>query len=56
MSLHRCEKCGTYTLKEICPNCKGKAINPAPAKFSYDHSKKYGKYRRELMKRSQEKK
>jgi len=51
MSLHKCLKCGNYTLKETCPSCKEKAVPPAPAKFSIEHSKKYGKYRRELMKK-----
>ncbi|NHJ87502.1 MAG: ribosome biogenesis protein [Asgard group archaeon] len=54
MSLHKCTKCGVYTLKEVCPKCNGKAIPPAPAKFSIEHERKYGKYRRELMKRSKE--
>jgi len=54
MSIHKCAKCGQYTLKETCPKCKEKAIKPAPAKFSIVHSQKYGKYRRELLKQSKE--
>ena len=53
-SILKCQKCGSYTLQEKCPKCKGKAINPSPAKFSLEHARKYGKYRRELLKRSQE--
>ncbi|NHJ31908.1 MAG: ribosome biogenesis protein [Asgard group archaeon] len=55
MSLHKCLKCGTYTLQESCSKCKEKAVPPAPAKFSIEHSKKYGKYRRELMRRMKQK-
>lgn len=51
MSLHKCLKCGTYTLQETCTKCKEKAVSPAPARFSIEHSKKYGKYRRALMKK-----
>ncbi|NHJ05014.1 MAG: ribosome biogenesis protein [Candidatus Heimdallarchaeota archaeon] len=56
MSIHKCTKCGLYTLKEACPSCKGKALKPAPARFSLVHEQKFGKYRRELMKRTTEKK
>jgi len=56
MSIHRCTKCGQYTLKETCPSCKGQAIKPAPAKFSIVHSQKYGKYRREMLKQAKEQK
>lgn len=51
MSLHKCLKCGSYTLQETCTKCKEKAVSPAPARFSIEHSKKYGKYRRALMKK-----
>jgi len=54
MSLHKCLKCGTYTLQETCSKCKEKAVSPAPARFSIEHSKKYGKYRRALMKKMKE--
>jgi len=40
----KCPDCNTYTLKDSCPNCKIKTINPRPAKFSPED--KYGKYRR----------
>ena len=56
MSIHKCVKCNIYTLKESCPKCKEATIKPAPARFSLVHEKKFGKYRRELMKRSAEKK
>lgn len=49
-------KCNEYTLKETCPICNEPTIDPSPARFSIVHEQKYGKYRRELMKRSQEKK
>ena len=55
MSLHKCVKCGTYTLQEVCPTCKEQAVKPAPPRFSIEHAKKYGKYRREQLKRSQQK-
>jgi len=51
MSLYKCPKCGNYTLKEKCPKCNESTIPPAPAKFSIEHAKKYGKYRREYLKR-----
>jgi H/ACA ribonucleoprotein complex subunit 3 len=54
MSMLKCLKCGTYTFKEVCPKCQGQAAPPAPAKFSIEHARKYGKYRRELMKRIKE--
>jgi len=40
----KCQNCGTYTMKGKCPDCKGKAVNIIPAKFSPED--KYGKYRR----------
>jgi len=40
----KCQKCGTYTMKEACPDCNGKAVNIIPTKFSPED--KYGKYRR----------
>jgi rRNA maturation protein Nop10 len=40
----------------ICPKCGEKTVPPAPAKFSLKHEQKYGKYRRELMKRQLAKK
>jgi len=40
----KCSKCSKYTMKEICPDCKTKTINPKPAKYSIED--KYGKYRR----------
>ncbi|MHA1244418.1 MAG: nucleolar RNA-binding Nop10p family protein [Candidatus Heimdallarchaeota archaeon] len=34
MSLHKCLKCGKYTLQERCSKCKGQAVKPAPPRFS----------------------
>lgn len=44
MSIMRCANCGKYTLKDQCPHCHKKTINPQPAKFSPED--KYGRYRR----------
>jgi len=47
--LRKCEKCGSYTLKEdVCPHCGGPVKSPHHAKFSMDD--KYRKYRL-IMKR-----
>ncbi|MBD3189359.1 MAG: ribosome biogenesis protein [Candidatus Heimdallarchaeota archaeon] len=54
--MHKCLECGTYTLSETCPKCSGKAVSPHPAKFSIIQAKKYGKYRRELRRRVEQKK
>lgn len=40
----KCEKCGQYTMRDICPKCGGKAVNPKPAKYSPNDA--YGSYRR----------
>ena len=42
----RCLECGSYTLKDTCPNCKEKTASPHPPKFSPED--RYGKYRRQL--------
>ena len=39
----KCEKCGKYTMNEIC-SCGGKALNPKPPKYSPED--KYAEYRR----------
>jgi len=41
----RCDKCFSYTLKEICGKCSVKTKSTKPARFS--PIDKYGKYRRE---------
>ena len=41
----KCPKCNSYTMKENCSNCKTKALNPKPAKYSPDD--KMAKYRRQ---------
>ena len=51
MKLHKCPKCGRYTLKETCPKCGAATIFEKPPKFSPEDS--YGKYRR-MMKKQQE--
>jgi len=40
----KCGKCGKYTMKETCPYCGEKALNPKPPKFSVTDS--YESYRR----------
>jgi H/ACA ribonucleoprotein complex subunit 3 len=50
MFLKKCLKCNKYTLKDICPLCKEKAISAHPPKFSLEKEKKYGKYRRQRFK------
>jgi len=52
MKLKKCKSCGTYTLKDVCPNCGGHAISPHPPKFS--PLDPYGKYRRMLKKQAGE--
>lgn len=48
--LRKCvnDKCGTYTLSQICPLCKSETKSPHPAKFSPEDP--YGEYRRKLKK------
>ncbi|MEM0159142.1 MAG: RNA-protein complex protein Nop10 [Thermoplasmataceae archaeon] len=29
-----CKSCGSYTMKEICPNCMGNTVVALPPKFS----------------------
>jgi H/ACA ribonucleoprotein complex subunit 3 len=48
MRMKKCLKCGTYTLKDICPNCGEKTAIPKPPKFSLED--RWGKYRRMLKK------
>ena len=50
MKMKKCKSCGTYTLKDICPNCGGQAFSPHPPKFSPQDP--YGKYRRMLKKQA----
>jgi H/ACA ribonucleoprotein complex subunit 3 len=47
MKIKKCESCGTYTMKEKCPKCGGKAISPQPPKYSPED--RYGKYRRKFI-------
>ncbi len=46
MKLKKCPKCKIYTLKDFCPKCGEKTINPHPPKYS--PLDKWGKYRRIL--------
>jgi H/ACA ribonucleoprotein complex subunit 3 len=32
----KCPKCGTYTMKEVCPRCGDKTVTVHPARFSPD--------------------
>lgn len=41
----KCSKCGQYTMKDSCPKCGVKNVNPKPAKYSPED--RMGKYRRE---------
>ncbi|HEY9387313.1 MAG TPA: RNA-protein complex protein Nop10 [Nitrososphaeraceae archaeon] len=41
--IRKCSKCGIYTLKQQCPNCKTYTIDPHPPRFSPDD--KYVRYR-----------
>ncbi|NHJ46365.1 MAG: ribosome biogenesis protein [Asgard group archaeon] len=56
MSLHKCLKCKSYTLKTTCPKCKEEAVTPIPPRFSIEKSKKYSKYRRAYRKQLQDQK
>ncbi|MCY0859251.1 MAG: RNA-protein complex protein Nop10 [Sulfolobaceae archaeon] len=46
--LRKCPKCGTYTLKDVCPICSTPTIIPHPPRFSPED--KYVKYRIENKK------
>ncbi len=45
--IRKCPKCGTYTLKTICPLCGAKTEIAKPQKFSPDD--KYAFYRRKAI-------
>ncbi|ALV62227.1 Ribosome biogenesis protein Nop10 [Thermococcus sp. 2319x1] len=44
--IKKCQKCGRYTLKDICPVCGEKTKSAHPPKFSPEDP--YGEYRRRL--------
>jgi len=46
MKLKKCRKCGTYTMKDVCPKCGSAAASPQPPKYSPED--KYGKWRRKF--------
>ena len=52
--LFKCSKCGQYTMKEICPVCGAKALNPKPAKYGPED--KMAKYRRDAKQEELKKK
>lgn len=45
MHILRCEKCGTYSMDEVC-GCGGKAVSVKPPKYSPDD--KYAELRRKV--------
>ncbi len=45
-----CRECDAPTLHDDCPRCGAKAVNPLPPRYSPDDP--YGKYRRELKRRT----
>jgi H/ACA ribonucleoprotein complex subunit 3 len=49
--LHRCTKCGKYTLSEKCPSCGGAAVTAHPARYSPDD--RYARYRSPLAYKAQ---
>lgn len=49
--MRKCLDCKIYTFKDSCPKCGKKTVSPIPPPFSPED--KYGKYRRELLKRTQ---
>lgn len=49
MNLHKCVGCGAYTMKEACPKCGGRTVNPGPARYSPQDP--YGRYRRMMKER-----
>jgi H/ACA ribonucleoprotein complex subunit 3 len=50
--MRKCEKCGSYTMKDTC-QCGGVTVIPQPPRYSPQD--RYGKYRRQLKKMDQEK-
>ncbi len=54
ISIRKCPSCGIYTLRDSCPICGEKTIEPIPPKFSPED--KYGKYRREMKRHLLERK
>lgn len=42
--IRNCVKCGTYTMKEVCPRCGTATKTAHPPKFSPED--RYGRYRR----------
>ncbi|MFQ6012846.1 MAG: RNA-protein complex protein Nop10 [Thermoplasmata archaeon] len=44
----RCRECGTYTLREVCPRCRGATAMALPPRYSPED--RYGAYRRKLKK------
>jgi len=44
--MRKCPSCKAYTLKEKCPKCGDRTVNPEPPKFL--PTDKYGFYRRKI--------
>lgn len=44
--LLKCQACGSYTLKELCPSCGEATVMALPARYSPQD--RYGHYRRRL--------
>jgi H/ACA ribonucleoprotein complex subunit 3 len=44
MKIHKCQKCGTYTLKGECVKCNAHTSTVGPARYSPQDP--YGRYRR----------
>jgi H/ACA ribonucleoprotein complex subunit 3 len=42
----KCQACGHYTLKALCPACGSPAVTSKPARYSPEDP--YGRYRRKL--------
>ncbi|NPA61952.1 MAG: RNA-protein complex protein Nop10 [Methanococci archaeon] len=53
MRMRKCPRCGSYSLRDICPQCGENTIIPKPPKFSLED--RWGKYRR-MLKRELKKK
>jgi len=51
--MRKCPSCGSYSLRDICPQCGENTIIPKPPKFSLED--RWGKYRR-MLKRELKKK
>lgn len=53
MHILKCEKCGKYSMKELCA-CGGRAVSVKPARYSPDD--KYAELRRKVKRQALEEK